>query len=264
MTAEAVMITGAGARLGRALALDLASAGHDIVAHYNRSRGPAESLKADVTAMGRRCDLVSGDLADPAAVDALVEAVERLGEGRSLHLINNAAAFGFDLFGETDGAALARFQQVNMIAPVLLAQRVLAGSTQGVPRTVINILDAKLKALNPDYFAYSLAKVSLAGATTMMARQMGDRGRVYGLSPSMILESGPETTGRVARLKRMNALKRPVDPDHVCQAARLCLSGAVASGEIITLDAGQFLLRLPREVGFLDERIEESASPMRQ
>jgi NAD(P)-dependent dehydrogenase (short-subunit alcohol dehydrogenase family) len=118
---------------------------------------------------------------------------------------------------------------------------------------IVNLLDAKLAAPNPDFFSYTLSKIGLAGLTELLARAWAERGiRVCGIAPSVTLVSGPQTRENFDAVHRLNALGRGVDVEQVVAALRFIVATPTLTGQTITLDGGQRFLGLPRDVQFLE------------
>src|SRR5690606_19304333 len=165
---KAALVTGAGRRLGRAIALGLAAEGWDIAVHYQRSREDAEALVGEINRLGRRATAVACDLADPAATSRLLEDCGRQ-LGPVSCLVNSAAVFEYDDIHSLDTARWDRQMNVNLRAPLLLARDFARQLPEGASGCIVNMLDQKVFNLNPDFLSYTLAKVALEGATRMLA-----------------------------------------------------------------------------------------------
>src|SRR5450830_1298429 len=118
---KTALVTGAGRRIGRAIALKLAAEGWDIALHYRHSSLDAAQTAADIRDLGRRAVLLDADLADEAAVRALLpRAIDALGPVSCV--VNNASLFDYDSPADFSPALLATHMQANVAAPLLLAQ----------------------------------------------------------------------------------------------------------------------------------------------
>ena len=166
-----VLVTGGARRIGAAICEGLAADGWDLVIHCNTSRGEADALAARVRAAGGTCGVLQADLADRDAVAGLIGRAGTLDA-----LINNASSFRYDSLATMDAASWDAHLGPNLEAPVFLAQT-FAASCAGRPGCVINMLDHKVTALNPDFFSYTIAKVAMAGATRLLAQASGRHGR---------------------------------------------------------------------------------------
>ena len=146
------LVTGAGRRLGRAIALGMARAGWDVAVHYRHSEAEAQDIAAAIAALGRRAVVLKADLADSAAASALVQrTADAL--GRVDCVVNNASLFEFDSPAAFSPVLLASHMQANVAAPLLLAQALHALTADGDQAVVINLLDQKLYTLHPDYLS---------------------------------------------------------------------------------------------------------------
>lgn len=247
------LVTGAGKRVGAAIARALADAGWAVTIHYNTSASEADTLARSIREGGGMARARHADLADEAAPAALVEAVEAEGPPLTL-LVNNAATFGYDDAGTVGADALSRHFRVNAAAPILLAQAFAAARKRnGGVGVVINMLDNKIFAPNADYFSYSVAKFALAGATKMLAMALAPDVRVCGVAPAVLLVSGEQSQENYERTRAINPVRRPVAVEDVCRAILFLAEAESVNGEIIRIDGGQALLNLPRDVAFLDE-----------
>ena len=153
-TPQFALITGGAKRLGRAIALELARAGWSIVLHCRNSLAEARQTASEIEALGVGCVVVQADLENPDEVEALFDEAERVGPVRCV--VNNASLFEFDS-GETFKPALFhRHMASNLAAPIQLARRLFQHVPEQEQAVVVNLLDQKLKNLNPDFLSYTL------------------------------------------------------------------------------------------------------------
>lgn len=252
------LVTGGARRIGAGLARALAEAGWRVAIHANRSMADAEALAAALAAAGAPEPLLlAGDLADPEVPARLVAAA-----GPALRLlVNNASLFEEDGLLDVTPASWARHLDVNLRAPALLIQAFARALPAGARGLVVNILDAKLEAMNPDFFSYTVSKVGLAGVTEMAARALAPAIRVNGISPAITLTWDPEGEARgdplsVARFEkahRLNPLGRGVSVADLASALLWLVATPTVTGQVLTLDAGQRFLGLPRDVSHMVE-----------
>ena len=247
---RSALVTGAGKRIGRAIALGLAAAGWDVAVHYRHSAQEAEDTAAAVRALGRRAVLLQCDLSDEAATRALVgRAIDALGALECV--VNNASQFEFDSATAFSPALLATLMQANLAAPLLLAQALLAATPEGRQAVVINLLDQKLDNLNPDFLSYTLSKSALKTATTMLAQALAPRVRVVGLSPGLTMVSGEQTAEGFAQAHQATPLGRSSEPQDIADAVCYLASARGVTGTTLLVDGGQHLMPLARDVMFL-------------
>lgn len=244
------LVTGAGRRIGRAIALGLAQAGWDVAVHFRASRLEAEDTVAAVRALGRRAALLDCDLADEAAVRTLVaRSIDALG-GLDC-VVNSASLFEFDSAQAFAPDLLARHMQTNVAAPLLLAQALHAATPDGGQAVVINLLDQKLFNMNPDYLSYTLSKAALHTATTMLAQALAPKLRVVGVAPGLTMVSGEQTDSGFAKAHETTPLGRSSTPQDIVDAVCYAATARAVTGTTLIVDGGQHLLPLERDVMFI-------------
>jgi NAD(P)-dependent dehydrogenase (short-subunit alcohol dehydrogenase family) len=247
------LVTGAGRRIGRAIALGLAHAGWDVAVHYRSAEAEAREVCDAVLALGRRAVTLHCDLADEAAVRQLVPRVaEALGPVGCI--VNNASLFEFDAASDFSPALMARLMQTNVAAPVLLAQTLHAATPAGSQAVVINLLDQKLFNMNPDFLSYTLSKAALQTATTMLAQALAPTVRVVGLAPGLTMVSGEQSEAGFASAHRKTPLGQSSTPQDLVDAVCYLASARAVTGTTLVVDGGQHLMPLERDVMFLTKQ----------
>ena len=235
------MVTGAGKRVGAAIAHALLDDGWTVVAHVHHQK---DSVPAGATK-------VAADLAEPASIDTIFDAARELPPVRLL--VNNAARFAWDGFGEFSPAEFDSHMAVNVRAPALLIES-LAARHQGGDALVVNLLDSKLASPNPDYLSYTLSKHALSALTELAARALAPRSiRVNGIAPALMLRSNGQSEENFELMHANNPLRRGVAPPDVIGAIRYLADAPAVTGQIITVDSGQRFMALERDVQFLGD-----------
>ena len=246
------LVTGAGRRLGRAIALGLARAGWDLALHYRHSEQDAIATRDAILALGRRAVLLQCDLADDAAVRLLTgRAIDAL--GALTCIVNNASLFEYDSATDFSPALLNAHMAANVTAPVLLAQALHAATPQGEQAVVINLLDQKLYNLNPDFLSYTLSKAALHAATTMLAQALAPTVRVVGVAPGITLVSGEQSEEGFTEAHRATPLGRSSTPQDIADAVVYAAGARALTGTTLLVDGGQHLTPSTRDVMFLTE-----------
>ena len=247
---KTVLITGGAKRLGQAIASHFAAQGWRVCVHYNRSVGEAETLVASLP-QARAYGL---DLASPQADFAGLVAQIVADFGALDCIVNNAAMFDEDGFFNLSAQAFDTQMAVNFRAPVMLAaafgQHLQATAQRG---SVVNILDQKLFNLNPDYFSYTLSKLALKESIRMQAMSAAPYLRVNGVAPGLTLLSGEQTQENFDRAHRMTVLGEGTRTQSVAEAVHFLATAMQITGQILTVDDGQHLLPLGRDVMFAVE-----------
>lgn len=247
MDRPAILITGGAKRIGSLIARRFARAGWHVVIHYGQSQAAARALGDDLPS----AELACCDLADPGAAEAMIRTLAgRLDDWRVL--VNSAAVFRFDGPDRLDPAVLAEAMAVNAASPARMSQAFLRHARARGGRRVIDLLDQKLDNINPDFFSYTMAKAAFAAAMRMQAMALENPAdRVYGLAPGAMLPSFDQQPEEHQVSGRMNLLGRLNDPQELAEAALFLSEGWLASGQTLTIDSGQHLLRQPRDVLYL-------------
>lgn len=240
------IVTGGAKRIGAELCRALAADGWHLLIHCHRSQGEAEALARDLGDAA----VVKADLALPDAPDRVMAGLDGLPPARLL--VNNASRF---LFDTADDFTVERWDEIlatNLRAPALLSQAFAARVAAG-GGLIVNLLDAKLAAPNPDFFTYTISKAGLAALTELGARAWAGRGiRVCGIAPAVTLLSGAQSPDNFEAVHALNALGRGVRVEDIVAALRFVIATPTLTGQTLTLDGGQRFLGLPRDVQFLE------------
>lgn len=249
---KTALVTGGAKRVGAAIVRGLAADGWRVAIHYNSSAGEAEALASEIRTEGGAAETIACDLSDAAAAIGLIPRCAAL-VGPVACLVNNASLFAPDWLRDVEPATWQRHIDVNLRAPVLLTRAFAAALPEDREGCVINLLDNKVFSPNPDYFSYSVAKFGLKGLTEMAAMALGPRIRVNGVAPGLTMLSGDQTDADFARTSAKNLLRRPSAPEEVAGAVRYLVGARMVTGQILVVDGGQTLMKLPRDVAFLDD-----------
>ena len=240
-----VLVTGGARRLGAAIATRLAADGHRVVIHYGRSGDEAARLADAIGAAGT----VGGDLAAIDGLDDLFDRAVEVAGGAIVGLVNSASLFEFDRPERADAVLAEQLHRVNCLAPAMLAAT-LARQDGLEDGAVVNLLDQKVGNLNPDFFSYSVSKVALEGATTMLAQALAPRVRVNAVSPGLTLPSGDQSAAEFASAGQRNLLRRPVGAEAVADAVAWLLAARSVTGQNLFVDCGQRFLKRDGDVMF--------------
>lgn len=232
------LVTGAGKRLGRAIALGLAGAGAGVVIHYNTSRDEAERVAAELRALGGRAHTAQADLADPEALAGLVpRAVEMAGP---LHiLVNSASIFAPGTVADLSFQGLMENLAINAWAPFELSRGFAAQDIES--GHIINLLDTRVVGFDPGHAAYILSKHALAQLTRMAAVQFAPRIAVNAIAPGLILPPPGEDEGYLAKLGGALPLQRHGGPEDIVDAVLYLVGTRFVTGQVIFVDGGRHL-----------------------
>jgi len=236
----AALVTGAGRRIGRALALEAARAGYDVAIHCRASTDEAEETAADVRALGRRATLVRADLSDESETAGLIaQATDALGPVTLL--VNSASAFEDDRVGDLSRRTWDLHLETNLRAPLVLSEAFAAALPNGREGLVVNIVDQRVWRPNPQFFSYSLSKAGLWWATQTLAQALAPRIRVNAIGPGPVLPSVHQAPGEFEAEAAGTLLQRRATPDEVASALRYLIDATSVTGQMIAVDGGQHL-----------------------
>jgi NAD(P)-dependent dehydrogenase (short-subunit alcohol dehydrogenase family) len=255
---ESILVTGAGRRIGRAFAEALAADGWFVFVHYRSSREEAEDVAAAIVKAGGAATAIQADLAAAEQASNLVARCRAVTQAPPLTaLVNSAAQFAYDFPTEFEPEQFRAHFETNVMAPAILARDLWSGLSADAPKDrrgcIVNLLDMKLFALNPDFYSYTASKAALHAATRMMAMAYAPRARVAGLAPGITLISGKQTEESFQRAHGVAPLGHSSTPEDLIAALRYILNAPAYTGQVLVVDGGQSLMGLPRDVAFLED-----------
>jgi NAD(P)-dependent dehydrogenase (short-subunit alcohol dehydrogenase family) len=235
----AALVTGAGRRIGRTLALAVARAGFDVAVHYHHSVEDAERTAQDIRALGRKAACVAADLASPQDVAALIPAA-RAALGPIDLLINNASLFEDDRVGALALDLFEAHMAANLRAPIFLAQA-FAAQEPPAGGLIVNIIDQRVLHPNPQFFSYGLSKAALWTATRTLAQALAPAIRVNAVAPGPTLPSIHQSADDFAAEAAGVPLQRRASPDEIAAAVLYLIDAPSVTGQMIAVDGGQHL-----------------------
>ena len=243
------LVTGAGKRLGRAMALYLAGRGHDVAVHYATSAEAAEAVAEEIRAMRRKAVAVQADLLVEAQVETLIpRAAAALGP--LTVLVNNASIFDYDRIDTATRAGWDRHMESNLRAPYVLTQ---AFARQCPPATadaagellaqglIVNMIDQRVWKPTPEFSTYTIAKMGLWALTQTAAQGLAPDIRVNAIGPGPPLQGARQTDSHFARQRTATILNRGANPSDVLAALGFFLDSPSVTGQMIAVDGGQHL-----------------------
>ncbi len=237
LAGKTALVTGAGRRLGRAVALGLARAGANVAIHFRASAAEAEATAAEAALLGARTWLFEADLSAPAAAAALVERAAAETGGLDI-LVNNAAIFGECGFAESTTETVLANMNTNALSPMCAAR---AFAAQQRPGAIVNMLDAMVADYDRRHVPYHLAKRTLLTLTSIMAVEFAPLVRVNAVAPGLILPPEGRGTDYLESLKHTNPLNRYGSEDGVADAVLFLLRAGFVTGQTLYVDGGRHL-----------------------
>jgi NAD(P)-dependent dehydrogenase (short-subunit alcohol dehydrogenase family) len=243
------LVTGAGKRLGRAMALYLAGRGHDVAVHYSASRDEAEAVAAEIRAMGRRAQTFQADLLDETQVQALIPTATAA-LGPLTVLVNNASIFEYDRIDTATRQSWDRHIESNLRAPYVLTQAFAAQcppaltDDNGEPLAqglIVNMIDQRILKLTPEFSTYTIAKMGLWALTQTAAQGLAPHIRVNGIGPGPTLQGARQSAQHFATQRAATVLGRGANPSDITAALGFFLDSPAVTGQFIAVDGGQHL-----------------------
>lgn len=244
------LVTGAGHRLGRAIALYLATRGHNVAVHYSTSEDAALAVVADIKAMGRNAFAVQADLLIETDSQSLVSrAAEQLG-GPILCLVNNASTFEHDTIETASSNTWNHNMGSNLRAPFILTQALAAQDlpkrldAEGEPIAVgliVNMVDQRVRKLTPDFMTYTLAKMGLWALTQTTARALAPNIRVNAIGPGPTLQNIRQSDEDFAKQRSATVLRRGANLCDITAALGYFIDAPAVTGQLLCTDGGQHL-----------------------
>jgi NAD(P)-dependent dehydrogenase (short-subunit alcohol dehydrogenase family) len=249
-----VLVTGAGKRLGREIALTLARGGWNVAVHHRQSVDEARQTAADCEAITGRTGSAMpfcADLADEVSARALLPSVVAHFGGVDA-VVNSAGTFEHDSAQSFSYNAMEGHLRANTGAAIVLAQALHDHvKERGTEGAVVNLLDQKLWNMNPDFFSYTLSKAALEAANTMLALALAPQVRVVGVAPGLTLTSHLLADEKFAELHRQSPLRRSSTPEDVAATVDFALNNRSLTGTTILVDGGQHLMRFERDFSMM-------------
>jgi len=244
------LVTGAGRRLGRAMALELARQGHDVAVHYASSAEAAAGTVAEIEALGRRAVALQADLLEERQVAALLPRAARALGGPILTLVNNASIFEHDRIETATRESWDRHMESNLRAPFVLMQALAeqmpapdidAGKEPVAKGLVVNMLDQRVRKLTPDFASYTIAKMGLWALTRTAAQGLAPAIRVNAIGPGPTLQGARQSAAHFQRQRAGTILQRGADAGDITAALAYLLAAKAVTGQVICVDGGQHL-----------------------
>lgn len=244
------LVTGAGKRLGRAMALYLGARGHDVAVHYAGSDEAAAEVVAELRSMGRNACALAADFLDESQVAPLVTRAAKALGGPIECLINNASIFEYDNAASSTRNLWDRHMESNLRAPFVLSQAMAAqGLTAanddgGEPVStglIVNMVDQRVRKLTPEFFSYTLAKAGLWTMTQTLAQALAPAIRVNAIGPGPTLRGIRQSEAHFDTQRAATILKRGAGPGDVTAALGYLLDAPSVTGQLICVDGGQHL-----------------------
>lgn len=234
------LVTGAGRRLGRAMAAALAERGMTVAIHHHASSGGARELRDEIIGAGGRAACFAADLGDAAAARALPARVVR--EFGALHVLVNSAAVMHRLrFDETTPEQWDAILDLNLRS-VFFCTQGAAPALRAARGKVVNLADLSGIQPWPGFAAHSISKAGVVMLTKVMARSLAPEVTVNAIAPGAVLVPEDYDAEERERLARSTPLRRLGSPSDAVSALLYLLEGGdFVTGEVLVVDGGRHL-----------------------
>jgi len=233
------LVTGAGKRLGRAIALRLASEGSDVAVHYGKSESEAREVVREIEKLGRRSLALQAELTRVTEIQELILRVAK--EFKRLDvLINSAANFLETKFGQTPESTWDASLDTNLKAPFFCAQAAAPYLTQSGHGSIINFTDIGGLIGWREFLPHSISKTGVILMTRILAKELAPAVRVNAIAPGTITLPGDPPEWQSNFIKRA-PLARTGTPQDITDAVMFLIRAEFMTGHVLVLDGGRTL-----------------------
>ena len=239
---KTALVTGGAHRVGKAIALELARSGANLVINYNSSAEAAQETVAEAEALGVQALAIQCDIADLSAVQRMVAQIRERFGGLDI-LVNSADYFGKHPFPTDDYTMWKRVTDItihgtfyvsNECAPLLLA---------GEGGAVVNIVDLSVWQPWKGFTAHAVAKAGLMALTQQMALELAPTVRVNAVAPGPVLAPPDYTPEQLRVVEKGTLLRRWGRAEDVAHAVRFLVEAEYTTGDVIFVDGGERFAR---------------------
>jgi pteridine reductase len=231
------LVTGAGHRVGRAIALALGAEGMRVAVHYHSTAAGADETVRLIEQAGGQATTIAADLTKVDACSALVDDVASMFDGLDV-LVNSAAVMVRTPFGETTADQWDDVMALNLRAPFFVAQAA-APHLRASHGVVVNIADLAAFESWPAFIPHGISKAGVVHMTRALARAMAPEVRVAGIAPGTVLLPENWDTASAEHLIQTTPLRRNGSPEDVSRTVLFILASDYLTGETIIVDGGR-------------------------
>ncbi len=236
---KTALVTGGAKRVGRAIALTLASKGAKVILHFKTSLKEAQDTASEIQKLGTTCHLVQADLNAPSSIQKMLSEIKKIGP---VDILINSASLYFKTPVET--ATEAQFDELmgaNLKAPYLLSVEIgremkLRGGK------IVNIADWSGFRPYKDYLAYCTTKGGLITLTKALARDLAPKVCVNAVAPGPVMAPPDLSVGEQEAIAKTTALGRWGKPEDVANAVTFLLENDFINGTVLVVDGGRSIV----------------------
>jgi pteridine reductase len=239
LAGRVALVTGAGQRVGQALAVALGNEKMHVAVHYNRSADGARATQEMIERSGGKATIFQSDLGDARAPAELVEKVASE-LGSLAVIVNSAAVMERTPVGTVTPQAWDAIFALNLRAPFLISQAA-APIMKADGGAIVNIADLAAFESWPGYIPHSISKAGVVKMTSALARVLAPEIRVNAIAPGAVLLPADWSAEAGDRLISTTPLKRLGSPDDVVGAMLYLLDADYVTGETVIVDGGRHI-----------------------
>tara|TARA_B100001057_G_scaffold43046_1_gene38504 strand:+ start:34 stop:804 length:771 start_codon:yes stop_codon:yes gene_type:complete len=249
---KSILVTSGSKRLGKHISKFFVMNDWDLILHYNKSKVEAEETANELSQYSKNVKLYHADFTKYKDVENLVKNL-LLKEKEWVGLVNNAGLFEYDTGNDFTIENLNRHMSINFSSPAILTQALYKNIiknqiVKNKNNMVINIIDAKIEGLNPDYYSYTLSKLAMSGLTKMSALSYAPDMRVNAIAPGIILPAENQNEKEFIKSHKKNILNSSATIDDLNLALDFLTNSNSVTGHISLLDGGAHLAPPSRDV----------------
>ncbi len=240
MEEQKIILTGGAARMGAAIAENLATHNNQITIHYNKSKDKAEKLKKKLENKGSKVFLIKANLNKISELNKII-LFAKIKMGGINCLINNASLFENDNIKNFSIKGWDKHLNVNLKAPAILIKQFAKEVSKNTEANIINIVDQRVFKLTPHFFSYTVSKAGLYILTKTSAMSLAPNIRVNGIAPGPTIKNKRQSAKHFKKQYLATLLRKSVHTKDVCSAVKFLITNKSITGHVIVIDSGQNL-----------------------
>ena len=241
LNGKVALVTGAGRRLGKAIAIALAGRGAILAIHYRNSLAEAEAVVAQIEKSGGRASCFGADLERVGDIEQMISEV-LAAFGRIDVLINSASIFVRKSLEEISERDWDANLDTNLKGPFFLSKFAGAAMRRQGAGKIINLGDWAGIRPYKDYLPYSVSKSGLIGLTKALAKELAPQVQVNCIALGMVMPPENYTKEEVERLVSRTLTKKMGTPEDVARAVVFFCETDFATGSVLRLEGGRLLV----------------------
>ncbi len=239
---KVALVTGAGRRIGRAIAINFSRHGASVAVHYRSSHAQADAVVAEITAMRGKAQAFRANLENVAEIEQMIAGVLDA-FGRIDILVNSASVFARKPMRQITERVWDATLDTNLKAPFFLSKFAGAAMRRSGAGKIVNLGDWAGTRPYKDFLPYSVSKSGLIGLTRALAKELAPEVQVNCIALGMVMPPEEYSKTEVARLVSRTLTKKMGSPEDVARAAIFfCEATDFATGATLALDGGRLLV----------------------